>query len=103
MKTVTICGSMRFAEQMQHIAFELEAHNGWNVLQCVYDTQGTHLTQEMLNRLKAAHYAKIDLSDAIYVVDIGGYVGEAVREEIKYAKSRQIDVIYHSKAIKEGF
>ena len=102
-KTVTICGSMRFAEQMKRVAFELEGYKGWNVLQCMYGAPSVELTQEMLNRLKAAHLAKIDLSDAIYVVDVGGYVGEAASEEIEYAKRQGKDVIYHSKSIEEGY
>ena len=33
MKVVTICGSMRFASEMQKIATELETNNGW----CVFN------------------------------------------------------------------
>ena len=36
MKTLTICGSMRFENEMQSIAYDLEAIKGYNVLQCVY-------------------------------------------------------------------
>lgn len=47
MKTVTICGSLRFAEEMKNIAFELEAVKGCNVLQCVYNNQNMEITAEM--------------------------------------------------------
>ena len=36
MKTYTICGSMRFAEDMKKIAYDLEVSKGYNILQCVY-------------------------------------------------------------------
>lgn len=36
MKTVTICGSMRFANEMKSIAYYLETQQKFNVLQCVY-------------------------------------------------------------------
>ena len=36
MKVVTICGSMKFEEQMKSIAFELETKADMCVLQCVY-------------------------------------------------------------------
>ena len=36
MKTLTICGSMRFADEMQKIAYSLEVYKGYNILQCVY-------------------------------------------------------------------
>ena len=40
---------------------------------------------------------KIEISDAIYVVDIDGYVGEQVQKEIEYAKVLGKEVIYHSR------
>ena len=76
MKTLTICGSMRFAKEMQAIAFDLETRHGFNVLQCVYG-DGEHLTPEQRAKLAAAHAQKIALSDGIYVVDIDGYVGQS--------------------------
>ena len=48
-----------------------------NVLQCAYDPPGAVLSQRELDALVVAHYRKIDLSDAIYVVDIGGYIVSA--------------------------
>ena len=34
------------------------------------------------------------MSNAIFVANVGGYIGESVREEIAYAKSNDIKVIY---------
>lgn len=45
--------------------------------------------------ITAAHYKKIDLSDAIYIVNIGGYIGQSVTEEIAYAKSRGKEIVFH--------
>ncbi len=93
MKTYTICGSMRFAKEMTQIAYQLEAQKGYNILQCVYcDCKPS---DEEMHRLEAAHYRKIDLSDGIYVVNIGGYIGESVRKEIDYAEKSGKEVIYH--------
>ena len=95
MKTYTICGSLRFAEEMKKIAYELEAIQGYNILQCVYCGDSITPTEEERARLAKAHYRKIDLSDGIYVVNIGGYIGESVRKEIEYAKKHNKEVIYH--------
>ena len=46
--------------------------------------------------LENAHYRKIELSDAIYVVDIQGYIGNQVSKEIAFAKSKGKEVIFHS-------
>lgn len=94
-KTYTICGSMRFSKEMQEIAYSLEAHSGYNILQCVYCPNSISPTNEELQALASAHYAKIDISDGIYVVNIGGYIGESVKNEIEYARQHNKEIIYH--------
>lgn len=96
MKTVTICGSMRFETEMQRIAFLLETKHNMNVLQCVYNVDNLNITPMEQVVLEQAHYKKIELSDAIYVVDIQGYIGNQVSKEIAFAKSTGKEVIFHS-------
>lgn len=96
MKTVTICGSMRYAKEMKQVALDLEIHHGFNVLQCVYNPQNLTLSNIEKEALERAHYKKIDLSDIIYVLDIDGYIGESVKKEIEYAKKTEKEVIYHT-------
>ncbi|MBO5088220.1 MAG: hypothetical protein J6C01_06050 [Lachnospiraceae bacterium] len=96
MKTVTICGSMRFSEEMKKIALELETHHGFSVLQCTYNPQAITISDIEKDAIVSAHLRKIDLSDAIYVLDIDEYIGESVKEEIEYAKSKGKDVIFHT-------
>ena len=95
MKTYTICGSMRFEGEMMKIAYDLETHKGYNILQCVYCKNTSAPTDQEIARLAAAHYKKIDLSDGIYVVNIDGYIGEAVQKEIAYAVKHGKEIIYH--------
>lgn len=95
MKTLTICGSLRFENEMRSIAYDLEAIKGYNVLQCVYAPEGITISSEVLSHLEKAHYRKIDISDGIYVVNIGGYIGESVKAEIQYAKENGKEIIYH--------
>lgn len=33
------------------------------------------------------HKRKIDLADEIYVINVGGYIGESTKSEIEYAKN----------------
>ena len=97
MKVVTICGSMKFASEMQKIATELEKKNGWSVIQCCYGITQNTLTKQEMDNIVNAHWKKIDISDAIYVVNIGGYIGNATKNEIEYAKSKGKEIIYHEK------
>ena len=93
MKVVTICGSMRFANHMQEIARELEATLRYCVVQCVYNPKKRKETLDENNNLTEAHFKKIDICDAIYVINIGGYIGEATRQEIEYAKKLGKEII----------
>ena len=96
MKTVTICGSMKIENEMRKIAFILETEKNMNVLQCVYNTENKELSEDDICALEAAHYRKIELSDAIYVVDINGYIGSSVSKEISFAEAHKKDIIFHS-------
>ena len=95
MKTYTICGSMKFAEDMKKIAYDLEISKGYNILQCVYCEDNIVSTEDELLKLTDAHYRKIDLSDGIYVVNMDGYIGTSVKKEIEYAEMHGKEVLYH--------
>ena len=99
MKTVTMCGSMKFEKEMQRIAFLLETKHNLNVLQCVYNIDGLKISEEERGFLEKAHFRKIELSDAVYVVDIQGYIGNQVSKEIEYAKALGKEIILHSQYI----
>ena len=94
MKIVTVCGSMRFQKEMIKVAEELESKNGYCVLQPVYNSGGNFLSEDALTRLAKAHYKKIDLSDAIFVVNVGGYIGQSTTEEIRYAEKHGKEIMY---------
>lgn len=51
MKTITLCGSMKFAGQMKQIAWQLETKQGFHVLQCAYNEQDTPITDYALKHL----------------------------------------------------
>jgi hypothetical protein len=93
MKTYTLCGSMRFEKEMMETAFLLETQNGFNILQCTYTDK--ELSAEEQSQLVRSHYRKIDISDGIYVLNIDGYIGASVAEEIRYAKQMRKEILYH--------
>lgn len=47
-KTYTICGSMKFYNEMRKIDYELEIYKGYNILQCIYCDENTVPTDEAL-------------------------------------------------------
>ena len=102
MKTVTICGSMRFKNEMMKTSFMLELDHHFNVLQCVYNTENKSISESEQKILEEAHFKKIEISDAIYVLDINGSIGKQVTKEIEYAESLGKEIIYDSKFIEEN-
>lgn len=94
MKIITICGSMRFSNEMIKAATELETENGCCVLQPVYNIDKNVINDTELQNVKNAHYKKIDISDAVFVINLGGYIGKSVAEEIEYAKSLNKEILY---------
>jgi hypothetical protein len=85
-KIITLCGSTKFkdefiAEQKRLtlegiivISVGLYGHSGDNEV-------WSEETKEMLDDM---HKRKIDLSDEIFVINVGGYIGSSTRSEIEY-------------------
>ena len=46
------------------------------------DEVWTEGTKEMLDNM---HKRKIDMADEIFVINVGGYIGESTKSEIEYA------------------
>lgn len=91
---ITLCGSTRFKdaflEAQKRLTLEgnivisvgLFGHSGdaevWDGL----DEGEISKTKEMLDDM---HKRKIDMADGIYVINVGGYIGDSTRSEIAYA------------------
>ena len=93
-KVVTVCGSLRFLKEIQQAAELLELEKGWIALTPIPHVLDRELTMQEKQALGEIHKAKIDLSDAIFVVNVGGYVGEAVKQEIDYARKQGKEIFY---------
>jgi hypothetical protein len=98
MKIITICGSFKFTYEMIKECERLSLE-GNCVLTPVYPTY-EHLYRDYneLDTLRSIHNKKIRMSDAIYVLDKDGYIGENTRAEIEYAKNLNKEIIYYSKS-----
>ena len=101
MKIVTLCGSLKFKKEMMTIA-EKMALEGYCILTPVYPvSENMEKTKEQLIKLKEAHFKRIELSDAILVVNINNYIGESTNLEIDYAKKGK-EIIYYTDLIENN-
>lgn len=85
---ITLCGSTRFKEQFIEAQKRLTLAGNIVISVGLFGHSGddevwTEGTKEMLDDM---HKRKIDLADGIYVINVGGYIGQSTRSEIDYAR-----------------
>jgi len=95
MKIITLCGSLKFRREMMMIAQKM-ALEGNCVLTPTYPVmENVEITNDQLEKLKEAHFKRIELSDSILVVNINNYIGESTKLEIEHAKKLGKEIIYY--------
>ena len=99
MKIVTLCGSLKFQKEMMIVA-EKMALEGYCILTPVYPVlENIERTKEQLIKLKEEHFKRIELSDAILVVNINNYIGNSTKLEIDYAPKLGKEIKYYTDLI----
>ena len=95
-KIVTLCGSTRFKEQFTEAQKQLTLEGCIVISVGLFGHSGDADVwkpgvKEMLDDM---HLRKIDLADEIFVINVGGYIGESTRREIAYAQATGKPVKY---------
>ena len=102
-KVVTLCGSTKFKEEFIKVQKELTlqgnivisvglfGHSGDSEVWENRDEGTLTKTKEMLDDM---HKRKIDMADEIFVINVGGYIGDSTKSEIKYAKEHGKEIKY---------
>ena len=93
---ITLCGSTRFKEQFLEAQKRLTLEGNIVISVGLFGHSGDEevWTPGMKEMLDDMHKRKIDLADAIYVINVGGYIGASTRSEIEYAKATGKEVLY---------
>ena len=100
MKIITLCGSLKFQKEMMIVA-EKMALDGNCILTPVFPMlEEVEKTEEQISKLKEAHFKRIEISDAILVVNINNYIGKSTNLEIEYAKTLGKEILYYTDLIK---
>ena len=91
-KVITLCGSTRFKDDFMRVQKELTlkgnivisvglfGHSGDDEVWYGMDEGTLSKTKEMLDDM---HKRKIDMADEIFVINVGGYIGNSTRSEIE--------------------
>lgn len=93
---ITLCGSTRFKEQFMAVQKQLTLEGNIVISVGLFGHSGDDevWTPGMKEMLDNMHKRKIDMADAIYVINVGGYIGESTRSEIEYALRNGKKVYY---------
>ncbi|RWQ56548.1 MAG: hypothetical protein EOS82_03375 [Mesorhizobium sp.] len=98
-KVITLCGSSRFPtafhivnahlSMLGHVVISLGLYGHADQPEGArfLTSDGNEQTTEKHN-LDQLHFRKIDVSDGIFVINVGGYIGSSTRREIEYARSQ---------------
>lgn len=93
MKIITVCGSLKFEKELKFWAEKLTLA-GNCVLSIIPPTKDvTSYTQMQRESFAKVHRKRIDLSDAVFVVNKNGYIGKNTKSEIEYAEAQGKEVI----------
>lgn len=99
---VVLCGSTRFYDEFQRANYDLTMR-GEIVLSVGFypHAKAEHGHGEGVGHdsnekvaLDELHKRKIDLADYVFVLNVGGYIGDSTRSEIAYAESIRRPVRY---------
>lgn len=86
---VCLCGSTKFKQQFIEANFR-ETMRGRIVLSVGWfshsDSSFYYPSVEEKLALDELHKRKIDLADEVYFINVGGYMGDSTKSELKYAK-----------------
>jgi len=93
---ITLCGSTRFKDAFLEAQKRLTLAGNIVISVGLFGHSGddevwTEGTKEMLDDM---HKRKIDMADGIYVINVGGYIGQSTRSEIDYARSQGKTIEY---------
>ena len=91
---ITLCGSTRFKDDFERINKELTLAGNIVISVGCFGHSGDSFTDEQKVMLDDIHKCKIDMADAIYVINKDGYIGKSTKSEIKYALEHNKTVIY---------
>ena len=102
---ITLCGSTRFKDDFNRVQRELTL-KGYVVISVglfghADDEYKTILSDKVKKMLDEMHLQKIDIVEAIYVINRDGYIGSSTAKEIEYAKKMAKQVFYMEKEVQK--
>ena len=96
MKIITICGSMKFKDEIMMVAQKMALEGNCILTPTYLVSKNLNLTNEQIVKLKEEHFKRIEIYDAILVVNVNNYIGDSTKLEIDYAERMGKEIIYYT-------
>lgn len=100
MRKIVLCGSTKFMRAFAEWNARLTI-KGNIVYSVAIVTTGNAIDEEHKVLLDYVHMKKIEFSDMVFVIDVGGYIGESTAKEIKLATALGKEIQYLSREYPE--
>lgn len=100
-RVITLCGSTKFKDEFLQAQKDLTLQGNIVLSVGCFGHSGddeVFATPGLKEMLDDMHKRKIDMSDAICVINKDGYIGESTESEILYALAQHKDIIYMEEA-----
>ena len=93
---ITLCGSTKFKDQFLEVQKRLTLKGNIVISVGLFGHSGDEevWSPGIKAMLDDMHKRKIDMADAIYVINVGGYIGESTRSEIEYARNNGKHILF---------
>ena len=86
---ITLCGSIKFKDKFIKVQEKLTLEGNIVLTPNFFNNiKKEEIDEETKKMLDEMHRQKIDMSDEIYIINFGGYIGESTKAEIEYVKTK---------------
>ena len=100
---ITLCGSTRFYDQFREVEKKLTMEGKIPLPPAFYGkAEGLEYSSDVGEHLWKLHLDKINISDGIYVVNPGGYIGESTQKEINHAREKGKTIRFYSEEMEKN-
>jgi hypothetical protein len=97
---ITLCGSTKFKNEYERANLKLTMDGHIVISVAAFGhADAKNFSEADKQKLDKIHLSKIDLADAIFVIDVDGYIGSSTKNEIQHAKTTGKRIFYYSKCV----
>lgn len=95
-QVITLCGSTKFKDEFIEMQKILTLQGNIVLTVGLFGHSGDNEVWELgvKEKMDDMHKQRIDMSDEIFVINVGGYIGESTKAEIEYARSKGKRIAY---------